>query len=147
MELASYPEWAQEMMASSLPSKEKVVRHELFGMMKEARLPAPAAYQFFVGGWPVIEQFPQYMAVNLCKARYGRSAGEDMARKYLMKNIRIEQNHADHWVEWAQASGLHALAPGDFFIRLILWLIQARASASVSASRVATWRCTASAVV
>jgi pyrroloquinoline quinone (PQQ) biosynthesis protein C len=54
----------------------------------------------------VIEQFPQYMAVNLCKVQYGRSIGEDMARKYLMRNIRVEQNHADHWVEWALACGL-----------------------------------------
>lgn len=29
-----------------------------------------------------------------------------MARKYLMSNIRVEQNHADHWVEWAMACGL-----------------------------------------
>jgi pyrroloquinoline quinone (PQQ) biosynthesis protein C len=68
-----------------------------------------------VGGWPVIEQFPKYMAVNLCKVKYGRSAGENMARKYLMKNIRVEQNHADHWVEWAVASGIghHELLHGE----------------------------------
>lgn len=106
MDLNSYPSWAQDMMLSAEQSKRRVVGHALFAMMSEARLPAAASYQFFVGGWPVIEQFPQYMAVNLCKARYGRSAAENLARKYLMKNIRIEQNHADHWVEWAQASGV-----------------------------------------
>ncbi len=106
MALSSYPEWAQEMMRSSEPVKRKVVNHELFDMVREARLPFDATYQFFVGGWPVIEQFPQYMAVNLCKVKYGRSVAENMARKYLMKNIRVEQNHADHWVEWAIASGV-----------------------------------------
>lgn len=115
MELSSYPMWAQEMMLSAQKSKEKVVTHELFAMMKEARLPPEIAYQFFVGGWPVIEQFPQYMAVNLCKVKYGRSVAENMARRYLMKNIRVEQNHADHWVDWAQASGvsLDELFQGD----------------------------------
>lgn len=106
MELGSYPEWAQEMMHSANKSKERVVSHELFAMLKEARLPHSAMFQFFVGGWPVIEQFPQYMAVNLCKIKYGRSAAENMARRYLMKNIRVEQNHADHWVQWAEASGV-----------------------------------------
>jgi pyrroloquinoline quinone (PQQ) biosynthesis protein C len=106
MALDSYPEWAQDMMGSAEAAKRRVVAHELFGMMREARLPPAAAFQFFVGGWPVIEQFPQYMAVNLCKVRYGRSRAENMARRYLMKNIRVEQNHADHWVEWASASGI-----------------------------------------
>ena len=106
MELASYPAWAQDMMLAAQPAKEKVVHHELFARLREAQLKPPELYQFFVGGWPVIEQFPQYMAVNLCKIKYGRSRAENMARKYLMKNIRVEQNHADHWVEWAEASGV-----------------------------------------
>lgn len=115
MELSSYPDWAQDMMLSAEGSKQRAVKHELFSMMREAMLPPKVAYQFFVGGWPVIEQFPQYMAVNLCKVKYGRSTAENMARKYLMKNIRIEQNHADHWVEWALASGVSIddLSHGD----------------------------------
>ncbi|MES3020618.1 MAG: iron-containing redox enzyme family protein [Pseudomonadota bacterium] len=106
MELASYPAWAQEMMQSTIKAKRKVVDHELFAMMKEAALPEAETTKFLVGGWPVIEQFPQFMAVNLCKVQYGRSRGEDMARKYLMRNIRVEQHHADHWTQWAAACGL-----------------------------------------
>ncbi|MFM9434534.1 pyrroloquinoline quinone (PQQ) biosynthesis protein C [Janthinobacterium sp. CG_23.3] len=106
MDLNSYPAWAQDMVLATAPAKSKVVAHELFARMREASLPAQATYNFLVGGWPVIEQFPQYMAVNLCKIQYGRSAGENMARRYLMRNIRVEQNHADHWVEWAKACGI-----------------------------------------
>ena len=106
MELSSYPFWAQEMLHSTLREKNKVIGHELFAMMKEARLPFKASQKFFVGGWPTIEQFPQYMATNLCKIQFGRSQGENMARKYLMKNIRVEQNHADHWLAWAGAAGI-----------------------------------------
>lgn len=106
MALSSYPAWAQDMMLAAVSARDKVVSHELFAMLKEAALPAPALWQFFVGGWPVIEHFPQYMAVNLCKVKYGRSTAENMARRYLMKNIRVEQNHADHWIEWAEASGV-----------------------------------------
>ncbi|MBC7499486.1 MAG: iron-containing redox enzyme family protein [Herminiimonas sp.] len=106
-DINSYPVWARDMMQATRAKKRRVVDHELFAMMKEARLPAAALRNFLIAGWPVIEQFPQYMAVNLCKIRYGRSVGEDMARKYLLHNIRVEQNHADHWVEWATASGVN----------------------------------------
>jgi pyrroloquinoline quinone (PQQ) biosynthesis protein C len=106
MELSSYPGWAQDMVHASLRAKKHVVRHELFSMLKEAALPLEQTQNFLLAGWPVIENFPQFMAVNLCKIRYGRSRGENMARKYLMANIRVEQNHADHWVEWAAACGV-----------------------------------------
>jgi pyrroloquinoline quinone (PQQ) biosynthesis protein C len=105
-DLASYPDWAQEMIEAAQPAKDRVVDHPLFDMLVEDRLPATAMRNFLLAGWPVIEQFPQYMAVNLCKIRYGRSPGEDLARRYLLRNIRVEQNHADHWVEWAQACGI-----------------------------------------
>lgn len=106
MEPGSYPEWARDMLHSTLKAKQRVVGHDLFAMMREACLAPEPTRQFLIGGWPVIEQFPQYMAVNLCKIQYGRSNAENMARKYLMKNIRVEQNHADHWVEWAAACGI-----------------------------------------
>jgi pyrroloquinoline quinone (PQQ) biosynthesis protein C len=106
MALNSYPEWAQEMIDSSLGAKRKVTHHELFDVMKDVERAGPVTRNFFVAGWPLIEQFPKYMATNLCKIKYGRSRGENMARKYLMKNIRVEQNHADHWVEWAAACGV-----------------------------------------
>lgn len=102
-DIASYPDWAREMMDATREKKMRLINHELFAMMKEACLPRQILRNFLIAGWPVIEQFPQYMAVNLCKIRYGRSRGEDMARKYLLHNIRVEQNHADHWVDWATA--------------------------------------------
>lgn len=106
MDIDSYPEWAAQVLASTQKAKEKVVNHSLFLKMRDAELSPQATLQFLLAGWPVIEHFPLYMAVNLCKVQYGRSRGEDMARKYLMRNIRVEQNHADHWVEWALACGL-----------------------------------------
>lgn len=106
MDIHSYPDWAAEVLSSTQTAKEKVVRHPLFMQMRDGTLPLQQSLQFLRAGWPVIEHFPQYMAVNLCKIQYGRSVGENMARKYLMSNIRVEQNHADHWVEWAIACGL-----------------------------------------
>ena len=61
--------------------------------------------------WPTIEQFPQFMAMNLKKVSFGDSAGEDLARRYLIHNIRVEQKHAEHWVEWARVGRPDARRP------------------------------------
>ena len=105
-ELSSYPAWAHDLVHACAGPRERVANHELFHRMRDAALGADQFYTFMVGVWPVIEQFPQYMAQNLLKVQYGRSRGHDLARRYLIRNIRVEQNHADHWVEWALRGGV-----------------------------------------
>ena len=105
-DVRSYPAWTQDLASDCAQAREVVAVHELFRRMRDARLELPQASMFLVGVWPVIEQFPQYMALNLLKVQFGRSRGHEEARRYLIRNIRVEQNHADHWVEWACASGL-----------------------------------------
>ena len=104
--LDSYPAWAQDMVGSCESSKREVVEHELFAYMREANLSAEATANFMVGIWPVIERFPGYMAASLMKTRYGRSEGDNMARRWLVRNIRVEQNHAEYWLDWAEGAGV-----------------------------------------
>lgn len=104
--VGSYPVWLQRVVRETSRDKQRVVEHELFALMRDARLPLAAMQRFLIGVWPTIEQFPRFMSMNLKKAGYGESAGEDMARRYLIHNIRVEQKHADHWVEWAHSAGL-----------------------------------------
>ena len=105
-DIRSYPGWAQDLAEDCAPTRQCVTRHALFQLMREGVLPPEQARAFLVGIWPVIEQFPQYMALNLLKVGFGRAHGHEEARRYLIRNIRVEQNHADHWVEWAMASGV-----------------------------------------
>ena len=105
-DILSYPQWAQDLAGDCAQARGKVAVHELFRLMRDAELNSAQMKMFLVGVWPVIEQFPQYMALNLLKVQLGRSRGHAEARRYLIRNIRVEQNHADHWVEWALASGL-----------------------------------------
>jgi pyrroloquinoline quinone (PQQ) biosynthesis protein C len=106
MDLQSYPEWVRYIVRESEQAKRCVAQHPIFLLMKDGALSTRAARNFMLGVWPVIEQFPQYMAMNLVKVEYGRAPGHDMARRYLIRNIRVEQNHAEHWVHWAQAHGV-----------------------------------------
>lgn len=106
MDLRSYPQWAQAVVQECEPAKRSVAQHKLFQLMKDGALTERATRRFMIGVWPVIEQFPQYMAMSLLKVQLGRVPGHDMARRYLIRNIRVEQNHVEHWVHWAQAHGV-----------------------------------------
>lgn len=105
-ELSSYPQWAQELVKACEPARRAVTEHELYRRMRDGELSFDTLRTFLIGGWPVVEQFPLYMSQNLLKTRFGRSPGEDMARRWLMRNIRVELNHADHWLRWAEAYGI-----------------------------------------
>ena len=105
-DLSSYPLWLQRIVRETAPDKLRVVDHELFSLMRDARLPDSAMRRFLLGAWPTIEQFPQFMAMSLKKVNFGNSPGEDMARRFLIQNIRVEQKHAEHWIEWARSVDL-----------------------------------------
>jgi pyrroloquinoline quinone (PQQ) biosynthesis protein C len=104
--ITSYPQWLQDVVKDCEEAKREVVYHPLCKAMKDATLDLESTHRFLIGFFPVIEQFPQFMASNLMKARFGQSQGEGMARSYLIQNIRVENMHAKHWLQWAGASGL-----------------------------------------
>ena len=106
MEASSYPAWAQQLIQDCSESKRRVVEHELYQRMRDNTLSAKTMRQYLIGGWPVVEQFALYMAQNLTKTKFARHPGEDMARRWLMRNIRVELNHADYWLHWAGAHGV-----------------------------------------
>ncbi|TAN04903.1 MAG: TenA family transcriptional regulator [Rhodanobacteraceae bacterium] len=105
-EIASYPQWAQDMVAECDPVKRTVVDHELWKVMCDSTPSRESTANFMIGIWPVIERFPAYMAQSLLKTRYGRSDGDDLARRWLVRNIRVEQNHAEYWLNWAEGAGI-----------------------------------------
>ena len=104
--LTSYPQWLQEIISECDDARHAAVAHEIFQQMHAGVLPATSMRCFLASFWPVIEQFPQYMAMNLLKVQYGLGAGHAMARKYLIRNIRVEQNHVEYWIDWSQGHGL-----------------------------------------
>ena len=106
MEAASYPDWAQQLIRDCSESKRRVVEHDFYRRMRDNTLSPKTLRLYLIGGWPVVEQFSLYMGRNLGKTRYGRHPGEDKARRWLIRNIRVELNHADYWVNWAGAHGI-----------------------------------------
>ncbi|HEY8586718.1 MAG TPA: iron-containing redox enzyme family protein [Rhodanobacter sp.] len=105
-ELGSYPQWAQDMVAECESTKRSVIVHPLWESMVDGTLGQTGTSNFMVGIWPVIERFPAYMAQSLLKTQFGRSAGDNLARRWLVRNIRVEQNHAEYWLNWAEGAGI-----------------------------------------
>jgi pyrroloquinoline quinone (PQQ) biosynthesis protein C len=101
-ELSSYPQWTQDMAGECDPVKESFVGHELWDLIRDGRASQDCMVKFMVGIWPVIEGFPGYMARSLLKTRFGRSEGDNLARRWLVRNIRVEQNHAEYWLNWSE---------------------------------------------
>ncbi|NVL27288.1 TenA family transcriptional regulator, partial [Pseudomonas syringae pv. actinidiae] len=62
MEASSYPAWAQQLINDCSPAKARVVEHELYQQMRDAKLSPQIMRQYLIGGWPVVEQFAVYMA-------------------------------------------------------------------------------------
>lgn len=141
--MSSYPQWAQDMVADCQAAKQVVLDHELWVMMRECTLGETATTNFMVGIWPFIERFPSYMALSLLKTQYGRSSGDDMARRWLVRNIRVEQNHAEYWLNWAEGAGisrdtlLHGKAPHGTE-GLAKWCEEISAHGSLAAGMAAT---------
>jgi pyrroloquinoline quinone (PQQ) biosynthesis protein C len=142
-ELTSYPQWAQDMVADCESAKRGVVEHEMWDLMRSASLDRVSTANFMMGIWPVIERFPAYMALSLLKTRFGRSPGDNLARRWLVRNIRVEQNHAEYWLNWAEGAGvdreavLHGRAPHGTGT-LASWCEEICTSGSLAASIAAT---------
>ncbi|WP_175900185.1 TenA family transcriptional regulator [Burkholderia vietnamiensis] len=106
MDLASYPAWLRDVVGATDELKARIRAHPVFAAMIDGTLTAAQLRTFFVTGWAVVSQFPEYMAMILVKTAAYRSPGDEKARRYLIRNIRVEQNHVDHWANWAAESGV-----------------------------------------
>lgn len=104
--VARYPEWVGEIVADTEAAASRVGDHEVWRRMRDARITPLQHRNLLVGFWPLIERFPQFLAQNLLKTSYGRHAGMNAARAWLARNVRIEQRHAEWFLDWASAVGI-----------------------------------------
>ncbi len=143
MDIGSYPHWLQDMVGAVREARDRVRFHEVFTLMRDGRLAPHQVRAFFVNGWPVVEQFPKYMSLNLLKANGEHSLGDEKARRYLIRNIRVELNHVEYWADWADACGVERrqLSDGDCppaALALSHWCWKSSSADSLAASIAAT---------
>lgn len=103
--ITPHSEWAQKFWDDLIPLKNKVVHHPYFSKVQTGELPIDLGYKGLINFYPLVENFPKYMALNLAKVKRGEE-GHEAAKYWLIQNIKVEQNHADWWHLWAHGFGI-----------------------------------------
>jgi len=106
LQASSYPSWVQDMIGETNESAQAVAHHEAWYRFSDGTIPQAQHHALLIGFWPLIERFPQYLALNLLKCSYGNNPTLNSARGWLIKNLRVEQRHAEMYRDWAECAGI-----------------------------------------
>ncbi|WP_454063786.1 TenA family transcriptional regulator [Candidatus Nitrospira salsa] len=101
-----YPQWIQDIVVETEHGAQAVAKHEAWFRFSDGTIPQIQHQALLVGFWPLIERFPQFLALNLLKCSYGEQPGLNTARGWLINNLRIEQRHVEMYEDWAQCAGI-----------------------------------------
>ena len=109
IEITPHPEWVEALLEFLEPYGRSIIEHEFFAAMADGSLGLERWQRALVHFYPLIETFPQYMALNLAKVPGGSSVWNNRARHWLILNIGQERVHASWWKQWAKGFGV----PGE----------------------------------
>lgn len=106
IESGCYPNWLQEVVETTDRTAYTIAHHQAWSQFSDGTIPQPKHHALLMGFWPLIERFPQFLALNLLKCSYGADPALSAARGWLIKNLRIEQRHAEMYRDWAVNAGI-----------------------------------------
>jgi pyrroloquinoline quinone (PQQ) biosynthesis protein C len=110
LEITAHEDWAKRFWADLVPWKDKVVQHQLLLEMSEGSLSLERFRRALLNFYPLVENFPKYMALNLSKVRPGVYPGHEEAKNWMIDNIKVEQRHAYWYKDWAKGFGISSEA-------------------------------------
>jgi pyrroloquinoline quinone (PQQ) biosynthesis protein C len=131
------PAWALEMNEHLESYKEKILKCRLVQETSEGKLSLAQIQGWIVQFYPFIDNFPQYIALNLSKAE------TPLARSYLISNVKVEEKHAEQWRDMAKGFGIseEALFNAPILLEveaLMNWLWSVNYRASLAEGMAAT---------
>jgi pyrroloquinoline quinone (PQQ) biosynthesis protein C len=88
IEITPHPEWVEELLAFLEPYGRRITEHEFFEAFSRGSLGIEQCRRALVYFYPLIETFPQYMALNLAKVPAGSSLLNSRARHWQISNIQ-----------------------------------------------------------
>lgn len=88
-----------------LPFKSLVTEHKVFKLMGQGEFPIEDFRKTLLNFFPLVENFPKFMALNLAKTKFHKPGHED-AKYWLISNIHEEQTHAIWYMDWARGFGV-----------------------------------------
>src|SRR2546421_4104987 len=93
VKLTPHPEWVKLMLHFLRPYQDRVAKHPFFESFKRGSLSLAQCQAALINFYPLIESFPQYMALSLSKLPPGDSPANRVARDWLISNISQERVH------------------------------------------------------
>jgi pyrroloquinoline quinone (PQQ) biosynthesis protein C len=98
--------WAKEFWDNLVPFKDKVRDHPIFQNMGNGELSVKKFQKGLLNFYPLVENFPKYMGLTLAKVKISNPCGHEEAKRWLIGNIKVEQNHTEWYEDWATGFGL-----------------------------------------
>jgi len=112
-ETTPHPDWMIEMLTFLEPYEERVVNSRIFGDVASGNLSERLSQGATISFYPLVESFPQFLALNLAKVPGGNSERNRDTRCWLISNIQQERLHARWWRQLGQTFGLPAERFGE----------------------------------
>jgi len=100
------PAWAARMLDRLAPDWDAVPDCRLFAGTTPGSLDETVWRRVICEFFCVVEAFPKYMGITLAKTTYGREPKDELARAWLIGNIKVEARHVEWYVDWARGHGL-----------------------------------------
>ncbi|MCA1593569.1 MAG: iron-containing redox enzyme family protein [Acidobacteria bacterium] len=101
IEITPDPAWMKEFRGFIQPYQDKVVNSRIFRDINKGTLTVKQFQGALINFFPLIESFPQYMALNLAKVPPGDSKRNRKAKQWLISNMNIERLHTVWWKHFA----------------------------------------------
>jgi pyrroloquinoline quinone (PQQ) biosynthesis protein C len=106
IQTSSHPEWVEDFLNFIEPYQYKVVNSKIFRDMSEGTLELKRFQGGLINFYPLVENFPLYMALNLAKVPAGNCERNKRTRYWLITNINQERLHTVWWKQWAMGFGV-----------------------------------------
>ncbi len=105
-ELNRFPQWMQEIVGETQHTAKRVADHKAWHLFSDGTIPPAQHHALLYNFWPLIDKFPHFLALNVLKCPYTSNPVVNDARKWLIRNLRVEQKHAEWYKDWAECAGV-----------------------------------------
>lgn len=99
--ISPHPAWVKDFLDFIKPYEDRVINSRIFKDISTGELSIKQFQGALINFYPLIESFPQYMALNLAKVPPGDSKRNKNTRNWLITNINQERLHTGWWKQFA----------------------------------------------
>ena len=104
--ITPHPSWVDEFLDFIDPYYNSIVNGLLFSELAAGTLSIERIRGGLLNFYPLIKNFPEYMALTLAKVPVENNPPNNMARDWLIENISIERRHQTWFRQWAVDFGV-----------------------------------------